>query len=94
MLTEGEPMLMVGPVLSTLKVVDGPAAGAVLPARSLAVPDAMEIPKVPSPVILDRVTVRVVPEPVTPIVPAVADPVVFKVIFPDESVLELKFASA
>ena len=91
-LTEGLPILIVGAVLSTVKVEDGPAAGAVFPARSLAVPDAIEIPKVPSPLILEMVTVRVVPEPVTPKVP-VAVPVVFKVIFPVASVLELKLAS-
>ena len=52
-------------MLSTVKVVLGPAAGAVLPTASLAVPAAMEIPMLPSPVIPEIVTVRVVvPVPV------------------------------
>ena len=36
---------MVGAVLSTVKVALGPAAGARLPAKSEAVPAAMEIPR-------------------------------------------------
>ena len=56
-------IVTVGAVLSTMKVVLGAEAGARLPARSLAVLEAMEIPKVPSPVMLLMVTVRVVPEP-------------------------------
>ena len=87
------PMLMVGAVLSTVKVVLGPDAGVVLPAGSLAVPAAMEMPNVPSPVILLMVTVRVRPVPETPIVPF-AVPVLFKVMLPEASVLELKFESA
>ena len=56
--------------LSTLKVVLGPAVGAWLAEASLAVPAAMEIPKVPSPVMPEIVTVRVdVPEPDTAMVP-------------------------
>ena len=83
----------VGAVLSTVNVVLGPAAGAVFPAVSVAVPAAMEIPRVPSPVMLESVTVRVVPEPLTPIV-ALAVPVLFKVMLPGASVLELKLVSA
>src|SRR6266513_1116476 len=83
---------MIGP-LSTVNVVLGPAAGAVLPAVSVAVPAAMEIPRVPLPVMLESVTVRVVPLPVTAI-DAVTVPVVFSVISPTASVLELKFVSA
>ena len=86
-------MAIVGAVLSTVKVVDADEAGAEFPARSVAVPPAIEIPNVPSPVMLEIVTVRVVPEPDTPTVP-VAVPVVFNVILPVPSVLELKFASA
>src|SRR6266446_5011047 len=56
-----------GGVLSTVKVALGPAAGAVLPAVSVAVPAAMDIPRVPSPVRLETVTVRVVPVPDIPI---------------------------
>src|SRR5205814_6226603 len=82
-----------GAVLSTVNVALGPAAGALFPAVSVAVPAAMEMPSVPSPVMLDSVTVRVLPVPVTPI-DAVAVPVVFSVILPTPSVLALKFASA
>ena len=60
---------------------------------SVAVPAAMEIPSGPSPVMLESVTVRVVPVPVTAI-DAVAVPVVFSVISSTLSVLALKFASA
>jgi len=77
---------------TTLNVVDGPDAGAVLPARSDAVPAAIEIPNVPVPVMPEMVTVRVVPEPETPMVPD-APPVEFSVILPVASVLELKLAS-
>lgn len=70
---------MVGGVLSTVKVVAGPAAGAKFAALSLAVPAAMEMPSVPVPVILLIVTVRVVlPEPLTLTVP-LAVPVLFRV---------------
>ena len=44
-------------VLSTVNVVLGPAAAAVLPARSDAVPAAMLMPIVPEPVMLEIVTV-------------------------------------
>ena len=71
----------VGPVLSTVKVALGPAAGARLPARSEAVPAAIEIPREPSPVMLPMVTVRVRPEPETLSVP-LAVPVAFRVMFP------------
>ena len=79
--------------MSTVKVVLGPAPGALLPARSLAVPEAMVIPSVPSPVIPEMVTVRVSPVPETPSVP-VAVLVVFKVMLPVARVLALKFVSA
>ena len=71
----------------------GPAAGAVLPATSLAVPAARVIPSVPVPVMPLMVTVRVVPEPVTATVP-LAVPVLFRVMLPVASVLALKLASA
>ena len=54
-----------GAVLSTMNVPLGPAAGARLPARSEAVPAAMDIPNVPLPVMPLIVTVRVRPEPLT-----------------------------
>src|SRR5438552_1661143 len=83
---------MAGPLLSTVNGVLV-AAGAALPARSVAVPAASEKPSVPLPAMLESVTVRVVPVPVTPI-EAVAVPVAFTVMLPAESVLALKFASA
>ena len=64
-----------------------------MPARSEAVPAASEIPSEPLPVMLLMVTVRVSPEPETLSVP-LALPVLFKVMFDVDSVLELKFASA
>src|SRR5437867_12004637 len=78
---------MAGPVLSTTNVVLGPAAGAVLPAVSVPLPAAMEIPSVPSPVMLESVTVRVVPVLDTPI-DSLPLPVAFNVLSPDASVLE------
>ena len=90
---EGALIVTVGGVLSTVKVALGPAAGALFPARSVAVPAAIEIPSVPSPVMLERVTVRVVPLPVTAI-DAVAVPLAFKAMLPAVNVLELKLASA
>ena len=72
----------VGGVLSTVNVVDAPIALDVLPAVSDAVPAAIDIPKVPSPVMFEIVTALVaVPEPVTATVPF-AVPVLFKVTFP------------
>ena len=60
-----------------------------LPALSEAVPAAMEMPSVPSPVIPETDTVRcVVPEPVTVIVVALAETVLFKVTFNAVSVTE------
>ena len=92
-LNDGLPMAIVGAVLSTVNVVEADEAGAEFPARSVAVPAAIEMPKVPLPVIPEIVTVRVVPEPVTPTVP-LAVFVLFSVILPGASVLELKLASA
>src|SRR6185369_993921 len=85
--------VIAGGVLSTMNVALGPAAGALLPAVSEAVPAAMEIPIVPSPVVFVMVIVRVVPEPDTRTVPF-AVPVLFNVTFPTASVLELKRGSA
>ena len=79
-------MEIVGAVLSAVKVALGPAAREVLPAVSEAVPAAIEIPRVPSPVILDMVTVRVsVPEPETTAVPLAVE-VLFKLTFPSARV--------
>src|SRR5437667_3089610 len=82
-------LLMAGPVLSTVNGVLGPAAGAALPAVSVAVPARMEIPSVPLPERLQSVTVRVRSEPVTAI-DASAVPVLFRVISVADSVLALK----
>jgi len=80
---------VVGAVLSTVNVAPGPAARAGLPAVSVAVPAAMEIPRVPSPLMLDRVTVRVVvPVPLTA-TDAVAVPVVLRVMLLSANVTEL-----
>ena len=86
--------MIVGSVLSTLKVALGPAAGALLPAGSVAVPAAILIPSVPLPEMPKSVTVRVGPLPVTPTDAALAEPVAFTVMLAGASVLELKFASA
>ena len=81
-----------GAVLSTMNDVLGPAGEARLPALSVAVPPATEIPIVPSPAMLDRVTVQLVPEPLMS-KEAVAVPVVLRVMSCGESVLTLKFVS-
>ena len=66
LVTEGAPIAIVGAVLSTLKVDDGPVAAAELFAASVAVAEAIEIETVPSPEQEDSVTVRVVlPAPLT-----------------------------
>ena len=63
---EGDPIDTVGAVLSSVNVLDGPAAAAVFPAASEAEAEATEIPTAPSPVHDERVTVRVVvPAPLT-----------------------------
>src|SRR4051794_27857157 len=82
-----------GGVLSTANVALGPAAGLLLAAVSVAVPAAREIPRVPSPVMPDSVTVRVAPVPETATV-ALAVPVRFSVTSPADRVLALKLASA
>src|SRR6266516_4853379 len=84
-----------GGVLSTAKVVLGPAAGAMFPAVSVAVPAAIEIPRLPSPVMPERVTVRVVLLTVVTATVAVAVPVWFNVMAPGDNVIEpIPFASA
>ena len=63
---EGDPIVTVGAVLSSVNVLEGPAAAAVFPAESEAVAAAREIPTAPSPEQDDRVTVRVAePAPLT-----------------------------
>ena len=76
-----------GAVLSTLKVALGPAAAALFPAVSLAVLAAIDIPIVPSPVVLMVTVLSVVPLPVMATVPA-AVPVVFKDTSPSVNVIE------
>ena len=84
----GIEKVTVGPLVFTVNVVEGPAESEVLPAVSEAVPADIEIPKVPSPLIEEIVTVLVdVPVPETTAVP-VAVPVLFKVIFPFAKVTE------
>jgi hypothetical protein len=70
---EGALIATVGAVLSTEKVVLGPAAGAGLAARSEAVLAGREIPTVPSPVIPSNCTVRVLPLPEIETEPTKAD---------------------
>ena len=86
---DGAPMTMTGGVLSTLNVELGPHAGALPPPVPVAVPAAIDMPRVPSPVMLFIVTVRVVlPVPLTLIAPF-AVPVLFRVTFALASVIEL-----
>src|SRR5439155_21297041 len=86
-------LLMAGPALSTVTVALGPAARAGLSAVSVAVPAAREIPSEPLPVMVESVTVRVVPVPITA-TDAVAVAVVFSVMLFRPRRLVLKFASA
>ena len=79
--------------VQTMNVALGPAAGAVLPAVSEAVPAAMLIPRVPDPVIPLMVKVNVVPDPLRKRDQASAVPVLFRVICTTDSVLLLKFWS-
>src|SRR5256885_12845946 len=74
MLAEGAEIVMVGVLLSTVKAPLGPAAGALFPAVSVAVPAATLMPSVPLPEMPERGTVRVVPLPVTPTDEAAAEP--------------------
>ena len=81
-------MATVGAVLSTVNVALGPAPGARFPPASVAVPAAMDMPSVPSPVMFETVTVRVaVPDPLTVTVPF-AVPVLFRATFALVSVTE------
>ena len=83
---EGDPILSVGAVLSSIKVEEAAGAPAEFPAASEAVAEASVIPIVPSPEQLDKVTVRVVvPAPLTAAVQS-AVPVLLTVMSPLESV--------
>jgi hypothetical protein len=78
-----------GWIVSTETVALGPAAVAGLPAASVAVPAAIDIPSVPLPVIPEMVTSRVVVSMMlTPTVP-VAVPVVSRVIAVGSRLTEL-----
>ncbi len=78
--------------MSTSKMALGFDAGARFPRASIAVPDAIEIPSVPSPVMPERVTVLVAPLPVTAML-AFAVPVLLRVISPADSELDWNVAS-
>ena len=84
--TDGELITNVGAVLSTIKVEEGPVPEAVFPEASDAVPEAIEMETVPSPVQLVSVIVRVeAPAPLTAF-EQVAVPVVLSEISPEASV--------
>ena len=90
MLKEGAPIFTEGPELSTMNAADGPAAGARLPPLE-ALPAAMLMATVPSPVQVNNVTVRVVfPDPLTPF-KQFAVPVVMRVMSALLSVIALAF---
>ena len=73
----GAEILIVGAVLSTIKVAEAAVADVLFPAKSRAVFEVKLIPNVPSPVILFNVIVLVeVPLPLTVAV-ALAVPVLF-----------------
>ena len=79
---EGEPTMTCGAVLSAVKSALGPAARAALPAASVAVSCPMEIPRVPSPVMSETVTMRdSAPVPAMVTVP-LAVPVLFSAMSP------------
>ena len=88
---DGVPVVEITGV-TTVKIAEV-AAGAVFVALSVAVPAAIEMPRVPAPVMPEIVTVYAVPEPDRATVP-LAVPVLFNVIFASAKVLVLKFASA
>ena len=80
---EGVPMLAVGGILSTLKVVPGPSPESVFPALSDDVPAAMVIPSVPFPVMLEIVTVGLLVVPLETLTEPLAVPDVLRVISPE-----------
>src|SRR5260370_484968 len=89
---DGALIVSVGLVLSAVNVVLGPAASVRLPARSQPEPGSMEMPRVPSPVMLLMVTVRVAPLLLSKLSVPSAVPVAFKCTFVDR-VLDLKLAA-
>ena len=76
-----------------IAVALGPDPTAVFPAVSLAVPAAMEMPRVPSPVIPERVTVQLVPLPAMAMFVWVAEPVLLTVTWAGASVDDAKWRS-
>jgi hypothetical protein len=86
--TEGAEIAAAGAVLSAVKAELGPPEVAKFPALSMAVPAAIDIPNVPSPVMADIVTIRVVfPVPVTATV-QLAVPVLINVTLASDRVSE------
>ena len=92
LVAEGAEMTTVGAVVSTANGALGPVPGARLAAKSLAVPPPTEMPRVPSPLMPEIVTVREEPEPEMAIVP-LAVPVLFNDRPARVSVLASKLAS-
>jgi hypothetical protein len=90
---EGALIVTVGAVLSAVKLTLGPAAGARFATVSVAVPAAIEMLNVPSPVMLEIVTMRVAPVPLTLAVPP-AVPLVSSDTSAALNVLARKFSSA
>jgi len=86
-------MPMAGLVLSTMKLALEPERGARLPATSRAVPAAMEIVRVPLPLMALMVTVRVAPMPLSTLTVPVAVPVLARVILAAVRLLVLKLVS-
>ena len=74
-----EDIVTPGCVLSTVKVEDGPALPAIF-VEFLAVLPFMLIPNVPSPVMLDSVTVALLVSPLVTVTTALGVPVLFRVI--------------
>src|SRR2546430_2027477 len=81
---------MVGALSSTVTVALGTAAGALLPAVSVAVPAVTLMPSVELSEMPERVRVLVGPLPVTPTDEAAAEPVAFTVMLAGANVLELR----
>ena len=89
---EGALIVMAGALLSTLNVVLGPPAAEAIPDELTTTPAATEMPSVPFPVILEMVTVRVLPLPETATFPE-AVPVLFNVTLLAVNAPKAKFES-
>ena len=75
-----------------MELTEGPAEAALQAAKPIR--STMVIPSVPSPLMLEIVTVRVVPVPESTATVPVASPVVLREILPVARLLVLKFESA